>query len=182
MAEVPVDRSPENRGPTESAFLSPTRAAGLGAQKRPISTDQDAVVASSGSCWEALGPGPRPSGTGKRTQERSLELVFDRGQGPLVRQFARPHASLLQVRDDPLGPIGCDACVGIARRRAGNLVTIQLLPQCNRSDYETSSGSRRGPPRPRATEGRGHDPHQRISVRIASAASSARSPAARQSR
>jgi len=56
MAEVPVDRSPENRGPTESAFLSPTRAAGLGAQKRPISTDQDAVVASSGCARARAAP------------------------------------------------------------------------------------------------------------------------------
>lgn len=87
------------------------------------------------------------------------------------------------MRDDPLDRVGGYPCVEVTSRCEGNLVAIQRHLHGNGSDDDDIVADPLEDLCPFEQQSRGgHDPHQRISVRIASAASSARSPANRQSR
>jgi hypothetical protein len=90
---------------------------------------------------------------------------------------------LFQVRHDALGRIGRDAGVAVTCRCEGNIVTIQSHLQSHSSDDDDVVANPVAHLR-RLEHQRAacNDSHHRISARIASAASSARSPAERQSR
>jgi hypothetical protein len=117
------------------------------------------------------------------TKQLNLHVVLDPSEGTLVRYLALSKAVLLEVSNDAIDVVGCHPRVDVARRSERHVVPVKGDVHGKRTDDDNLFPNR-------LEYGRGilqragwrDDSHQFISERIASAASSARSPARRQSR